>query len=67
MLGLKNRNKDFRADVFNKSFHFFNSLSDIYIIAGITDKTKHLTLFNLLLNQIELSVARKKRLWSLDL
>ena len=55
-----NRDKDFRANIFNESFHFFNSLSDIYVIAGITDKkVKHLKLFNQLLNQIETSLREK--------
>ena len=55
-----NRDKDFRANIFNKSFHFFNNLSNVYIIAGITDnKVKHLKLFNQLLNQIETSLREK--------
>ena len=32
-----NRDKDFRSSIFNESFHFFNSLSNVYVIAGITD------------------------------
>ena len=55
-----NRDKDFRANIFNESFHFFNSLSNVYVIAGITDnKVKHLKLFNQLLNQIETSLREK--------
>ena len=55
-----NRDKDFRANIFNESFHFFNSLSNIYVIAGITgNKVKHLKLFNQLLNQIETSLREK--------
>lgn len=55
-----NRDKDFRANIFNESFHFFNSLSNVYVIAGITDnKVKHLKLFNQLLYQIETSLREK--------
>ena len=55
-----NRDKDFRANIFNESFHFFNNLSNVYVIAGITDnKVKHLKLFNQLLNQIETSLREK--------
>ena len=46
----QNRNKDFRAKVFNESFNFFNKLPYSYIINGITNnKMNHMKLFILIL------------------
>ena len=50
----QNRNKDFRAKIFNESFNFFNKLPYSYIINGITDnKMNHMKLFSYLLSEIE--------------
>ena len=56
----QNRNKDFRAKIFNESFKFFNELPHSYIINGITDnKMNHMNLFDSLLNTIEEFLLKK--------
>ncbi len=56
----QNRNKDFRAKVFNESFNFFNKLPHSYIINGITNnKMNHMKLFSCLLSEIEAFLLRK--------
>lgn len=56
----QNRNKDFRAKVFNESFKFFNKLPYSYIINGVTDnKMNHMALFDCLLNEIEKFLLKK--------
>jgi hypothetical protein len=55
-----NRDKLYRANLFNSFFKFFDSLEGVFVINGITtNKQKHEKLFEWILNRVNRTLANK--------